>query len=163
MKFQDCITPEPHGDCWRACIATITGAAIEAVPNFMHIDAGPVVAGGKRLADEGLRLTREWLAPQGLSLFETYCSAGWSLNELLDTFSKPNPGVPIIVCGFPKADPSEGHAVIAMDGKIVHDPSGQGLGGPYTCQIPGCDCGMTWWWLYSVSVTDRWTDLKTKE
>jgi len=150
---QNCIVPMPHGDCWRACIATITGEPIRDVPNFMHLDG---IA--KPTADEGLRLTREWLAKRRLGLFETYCSANWSLDELLATFSRPNPGVPIIICGLSVDDPTDGHAVIALNGEIAHDPSGAGLSAPYPCRHPDCDCGVTWWWVYTLTVNDKWSD-----
>lgn len=154
MIPQNCIVAEPYGDCWRACIATIVGEPIADVPNFMHL-SGEV----KPTADEGLELTRQWLAPRGLGLFETYCSANWTLAELLKTFSQPNPGVPIIICGYSVTDPDDGHAVIAMDGVVIHDPSGAGLSGPYPCRQPGCECGVSWWWIYAVSVTDRFNEL----
>lgn len=151
MIPQPCIEPMPHGDCWRACIASIINRPVATVPNFMAGCMGEV-------ADPGLDLTREWLAQFGFSIFETYCSAKWTLDEVLETFSKVNPNVPIIVTGEPNGFPGEGHAVIAMDGKVVHDPGGMGLAGPYPCRKPGCDCGQTWWFIYTICLTADWRE-----
>lgn len=162
MRPQRCITAMPHGDCWRACIATIIGAPIESVPNFMHLPEaqGSFDRGGRPIADAGLRLTREWLAPHGFSLFETYCSAKWSLTEVLATFSQPNPDVPVIVIGVAGDGSNDSHAIVAMNGDVAHDPSGVGLNGPFPCADPGCECGMAWWWLYTISVAERWSHLR---
>lgn len=122
---------------------------VATVPNFM---AGCT----DNDSDPGLALTREWLAQFGFSIFETYCSANWTLERLLEIFSKANPNVPIIILGEPNGFPGGGHAVIAMDGKIVHDPGGMGLSGPYPCRKPGCNCGVSWWFLYTISLTADW-------
>jgi hypothetical protein len=152
MTPQNCITAVPHGDCWRACIASIVNRPIATVPNFMHTN------GAEKTADNGIARTRDWLAQFGLGVFEAYCSAKWSFAEVLETFSTPNPNIPVIVCGYPSVDPEDGHAVIAMNGAVVHDPSGVGLAGPHPCRTPGCECGQTWWWIYVITATADWKE-----
>jgi hypothetical protein len=140
MTPQPCIShAEEEGDCWRACIASVLNMPIGDVPNFCDVV--------KHDPDhmELYRETRRWLAERGLGLFQTYCSAGWTLDKLLECFSKPNTGIPVIICGWSRGD---NHAVVAMDGRVVHDPGGGcGLSGPPRSEN-GEEC---WWWLYVVA------------
>jgi hypothetical protein len=135
MIAQNCVAPaEEGGDCWRACLASILGMDGLDIPNFAHLYPE---------YDLMMAEARKWLATKGLSMFQTYCSAGWSIDKLLECFSADNPGVPIIVCGQSGRTSNENHAVVAMDGKVIHDPSGCGITGP--CVGEGGESG--WWWL----------------
>lgn len=142
MKPQRCIaTSGEPGDCYRACLATITGLDIRDLPNFGK---------GHRNDPENMEQmwneVREFLAPHGLSIFNNYCNGEWSLERMLDYFSRYNSGVPIILTGKPKYHSDPAHSVVALDGKIVHDPSGAGIAGA---------CG-EWWFFDAVCVTDKW-------
>lgn len=140
MSPQPCIAPrEEQGDCWRACIASILDLPAREVPNFAHLHAK---------WEDMVAAARQWLAPRGLAIFETYCSAGWETEKLLHWFSAGNPGAPFILCGQSARDPNENHAVVALGGAIVHDPSGSGIAGP--CTGGGSEAG--WWWLHVICV-----------
>jgi hypothetical protein len=133
------------GDCYRACIATICERSAQDVPNFGEIASD---------LREMYRLAREWLNAQGFGLFQTYCTAGWPLEKVLSVFSADNPGVPVIVSGVTGINPNETHAVVALNGKVAHDPSGAGLSGPWPCKCePECD--HSWWWIDVVTVADQ--------
>ncbi len=92
-------------------------------------------------------LTRKWLAERGLGIFRTYCSAGWEVDKVVKWFSADNPGVPLILMGQSGRDrhapDPDNHAVVVMNGQIVHDPSNAGIIGP-------CLNGKNepdWYWL----------------
>lgn len=132
--------PGEEGDCWRACIASILNLPALDVPNFGHM------AGDDW--DEMYRLGREWLSQRGIGIFRTYCSAAWDLDKLLEVFSAANSGIPLIISGQSRRNPKESHAVIAINGKIIHDPSNSGLRGACACGCgnPACD-GNGYWWI----------------
>lgn len=142
-----CIAPAgEQGDCWRACIASILNLPAAEVPNFAH------------LADDSwcrmYELGRAWLKTRDLGIFRTYYSAGWALDEVLETLSAPNIDVPIILAGQSGRDPREAHAVVVMNGEVVHDPSGAGVAGPYPCNCGAAECDSKgWWWLDVVAFT----------
>lgn len=137
MTPQRCIG---GGDCWRACIASILDLPASEVPNFaLESDW-----------DEMVAAARGWLAERGYSLFRSYCSAKWEWQTLLKVFSGDNPGTPIILIGQCRADPSDNHAVIVMDGEIVHDPSGAGVAGPVS-HGEGHEVG--WWWFDVITLS----------
>lgn len=123
MRPQNCISaPGEPGDCYRACLATITGIPIGTMPNF-----------GADCRNEPERMweeVRAFLAPHGLSIFSDYCTGEWPLEKVLEYFSDHNKGVPIILTVKPRFHDDPAHSVVALDGKIVHDPSGAGISGP---------------------------------
>lgn len=127
------------GDCWRSCIASILNLAAGDVPNF-----GELADTWDRMYELG----RDWLSSRGLGIFRTYCTPGWTLEKLLEVFSSENADVPIIVSGLSRSNPQETHAIVAMNGKVVHDPSGAGVAGPCPCRCgaPTCD-GVGYWWI----------------
>lgn len=139
MTPQPCIAPAAEdGDCWRACIATILDLPVADLPNFAHN------------ADWNgmLEAARRWLKPKGLSIYQTYCAGSWDLKEIISSFSERSPGAPFILCGASKRDPNDDHAVVVMDGALVHDPSGSGLSGP--CQEVH---GERWWYMHVICLS----------
>ena len=141
MLLQKCIAAgAEEGDCYRACVASIMRKAIAEVPNF--------AVGNTWESMEAS--VRAWLSEHGAGLFRTYCSAKWELEKLLEVFSASNPGIPIIVSGRSPYSAFDNHAVIALDGRIVHDPArggDSGLIGPCVCDCGVKDCDKGWWWL----------------
>jgi hypothetical protein len=130
MVPQRCIASVGEaGDCYSACIATILGVPIASVPNFneetrregLYGEAGSLAMTKRAVA---------YLRPFGLSIFNSYCNGEWPIEKALEYFSGHSPGVPVIFHGKPRFSEDEAHAVIALDGKIVHDPSGAGIAGP---------------------------------
>jgi hypothetical protein len=140
MTPQFCTEPEPNGDCWRACLATIIDRPGHELPNFMHCAQGETY-------DDGIRRAQEFLRPHGLTIFTTYISAGWPLERVLERFSKPSPGAAIILSGMSIADPNTAHAVVVLDGSVVHDPSGAGICAPARCSCGDPSCKDTWWMI----------------
>lgn len=94
-----------------------------------------------------LDAARVWLLPRGLTIYQTYCSGAWPLEKVLQWFSAPSPGAPFILCGASARVSTIDHAVVAMDGRVAHDPSGSGLCGP--CQIVDDD---RWWYMHVICV-----------
>lgn len=144
MKPQRCIAPagEP-GDCYRACVATITGIPIHQMPNF-----GKDCRNDPDDMEAMWREVRDFLAPYRVSIFNDYCNGEWPLERVLEWFSRYNVGVPIILTGKPAHHPDPAHSVVVLDGVIVHDPSGAGISGP---------CG-DWWFYDVICVTDKWSE-----
>ena len=105
------------------------------VPNFVAMAKGKY---------DDAKEARAWLARYGLSIFQTWCSGQWKLEDALHWFSGINPGVPFILSGACKGDH---HAVVVKDGKIAHDPSNSGIEGP-------CEDGN--WWFDIITVADHW-------
>lgn len=141
MKPVRCIARRgEQGDCWRACIATILNLDAKSVPNFVHL--------GGDDKEKYITLTREWLACRGLALFEMQCSDEYTLESLLNWRSETSVDVPVIVVGESKND---NHAVIAMNGKVVHDPSSVGLTGPVRCACSDPACQRRYWWLFVIA------------
>lgn len=141
MKPQRCIVRRgEHGDCWRACIATILNMPSAEVPNF-----------AAQVGDEMWRATRDWLDERGLALFEMACSADYTFENLVKWRSEDSRDVPVIVVGAPRGVDDDAHAVIAMNGKIVHDPSGAGISGPAPCSCGDPSCTDKKWWLFVIA------------
>jgi len=91
-----------QGDCWRACIASITETHIEFVPHFVLFDSS------------WWRATNLWLAPRDLAI---------------DQRGTPESGEYVILCGVSPRDPKITHCVVALatdrpasEWEIVHDP-----------------------------------------
>lgn len=145
MNPQPCISHAgEEGDCWRASLASVLNLPVEDVPNF--------VEQCRFQPDDGAweDATRAWLRERGLGLFRTYCHGAWEIEKLLEHFSASNPGVPFILLGWSTNDT---HAVVAMDGKVVHDPAQpipSPLSGPIPCSA-GPECCPGTWWIYVVA------------
>lgn len=142
MTPQNCIELAPNGDCWRACLATITGIAAQEMPNFMHLD-------GVTNGNIGLAHARKWLQPHGLAIFDTWVTGEMSLEKVLADCSAFNAGIPIILTGK-AAHVDDYHSVVVLDGAIVHDPSGAGISGPMPCQCGADGCDRSDWGLQVV-------------
>lgn len=139
MKPQRCISiAGEEGDCYRACLASVLDRNARDVPNF---------AAGTDW-DSMHQAVRDWLSARGLGIFRTYCSAGWEIDKPLEVFSASNAGVPIILSGQSGVDPADNHAVVVMDGSILHDPSGAGIQAP----VVHADGYVGWWYLDIIAV-----------
>lgn len=136
LRPQFCIEANPNGDCWRACLATITGIDARTMPNFMHL--------GTANGDESCALARDWLRPRGLTIFSHWADGRWPLDKVLREISAHNPGVAMILSGQ-AARVDDTHSVVALDGAIVHDPSGVGLAGPQPCLCGAPSCNFLHW------------------
>lgn len=99
-------------DCLRTCIASLLDLGPIAVPNFMEDSAKP--------AAEVWSDVRRWLRTQGKSLWVMAYPGEASLDEVLSSVASVNPDMYYIVGGF--AGYSD-HVVIALNDKVVHDPS----------------------------------------
>lgn len=143
MRPQSCIAQRSEeGDCYRACLASVLEVPTKEVPNFADL---------YDKWDTMFAAVRAWLAERGFAIFRTYCSAGWKLDKLLEAFSADNPDVPIILMGQSGTNASNSHAVVVLNGKVQHDPSGCGISGPCV----GSKGQDAWWWLDIVCVSAR--------
>lgn len=102
--------PESHGDCFRACVASILELPIQEVPHFFH--DGDDAEGEERLA--------AFLESHGLVLFGVSIDPEY---QLLD-FIAGRRDIYHLVYGKVKADSDVRHCVVGLNGDIVFDPSG---------------------------------------
>lgn len=144
MKKHRCIWSEKgHGDCYRACIASILDIKPQKVPLFGHPNREAWV-------DEAI----EWLRGLDLGLSTLRLEhPGWSLQDVFNYVSLRAVDVPQILIGQCEVDPSSNHAVVMMNGRIVHDPSDAGVSGP--CPDRGSD-GSAAWFVHTIAVNRTW-------
>ncbi len=103
-----------HGDCYRACMASLLGVEPRDIPHFYDgVVVDPV----------------EWLQGVGYHLLRM----GWagSVDELRDYMVAQNPGIPFILSGISSRGNS--HAIL-VNGNTLWDPhpSRDGLEKPYS-------------------------------
>lgn len=99
--------PNSYGDCLRACIASLLDIPTVDVPHFVRDGCEPEVT---------YQRVREWLADRGLvPMFSGYV-ASETPDDVLRFMGETNPGVYYILF-------SADHAVVCLDGEIVHDPA----------------------------------------
>lgn len=110
------------GDCHRCCVAAILDLPPGDVPHFAQIEHE---TGRPWLETQG-----EWLASHGLSYARFPYGGDVPLEQILEATAVNCAGLPLILGGASKKSPNHGHSVVIMDGQIVMDPSGSGIGGP---------------------------------
>lgn len=104
--------PDTHGDCVRACIASIMDVDDPAtVPHFFRDGCD---------AHTGMARIVEYLQPLGYLPFYVAYPGTDSLQDVLDTTSGNNPGVHYMLFGG--TDTGADHVVICCDGRVVHNP-----------------------------------------
>lgn len=124
--------PHSYGDCHRAAIAYVLGLRAEDVPHFMDGTSGK---GPAPACHEHVDL---WLSRRGIRTIEVIYSGDTSLQDLLITVTLTNrrsPSLHFLLGGASRV--GSNHTVVCSDGKIVCDPSGNGIVGP-------CDDGYYW-------------------
>jgi hypothetical protein len=110
------------GNCHQACVATILGLPMEAVPHFY--DGGDALPEGVAEA----RVT-DFLAGIGLVRGNIiYDAATSDLDQVLHSTGVMMPGVAMILGGMSRS--GCGHSVVIMDGEIYNDPTDGGIIGP---------------------------------
>jgi hypothetical protein len=95
-----------EGDCWRACVASITDTAREQVPHFVSV-----------YGDNWFSETNEWLRQRGGYELQCYRPEF----PIVDPNTNKTPYLAILVGISPR---NVGHAVLgdAYDGTLEHDP-----------------------------------------
>lgn len=103
--------PSTHGDCVRACIASILEMNSDHVPHFFHDGCDGIIADSR---------IQDFLALHGLVRFTIVHPGDISLPELLAAMSDINPRAHYMLTGTT----SQGgiHMVVCRGGAIVHDP-----------------------------------------
>lgn len=101
-------------DCYRACVATVLGLALDDVPNFYR---GADKGDGK--APGALDLIRDWARERGYAAL--FLPAQHSLAYVLAQTARLNPEAPFILSGRSKF--GGGHAVVVCHGRIIHEPT----------------------------------------
>lgn len=105
----------PKGNCWAACLASLLELDISEVPDLQAYDKHA----------NWMHLTNEWLATFGYGFMEFTSEPEFFSVFGLNTYH--------IICGpSPRRTEIEtelSHAVVGLNGKMVHDPhpSGDGL------------------------------------
>jgi hypothetical protein len=112
------------GDCQRTCVAAILGMNAEDVPHFCDAPHYP------QGHDEHWQARQDrWLAARGLgTMIVAYSGDTATLEDVLTWTSRQSPQVPMILAGTSKLGCN--HVVVVLNGEIVCDPSGNGIGGP---------------------------------
>lgn len=99
--------PHSHGDCLRACVASLLDLPALQVPHFVRDGCEPEVT---------YQRVREWLADRGLvPMFSGY-ETSEAPDEVLQFMASTNPGVYYILF-------SADHAVVCLNDEIIHDPA----------------------------------------
>ena len=94
--------PQSYGDCVRACLATLTDD--DGIPHVFD----------ERPPEESWKQIRAYLATKGKKLLV------FTL-ESLEDMAETNPDIPYMLLG--KQVFGGLHAVVGMNGKILHDPA----------------------------------------
>lgn len=100
-----------RGNCFAACVASILEIDIEATPEYLDEKGMPLYPGW-------LAVWNEFLRPLGLGLVWTRrCETAGCLA------CAPPPGYAVMAAKAPTdEDPDNTHAVVCLDGTVVHDP-----------------------------------------
>lgn len=104
--FGDGSDGQPHGDCFRACVASILELLIGDVPHFVEDGSKP----GKHWIFE----LAAWLRLRGLAYIEAPADAP-SIYGMLHVAKVHYIAMGPAARGF-------GHATVELDGDLVHDP-----------------------------------------
>ena len=101
---------DKNGNCWAACVATITGIPLEAIPNFCvtHDDA------------TWYRAFALWLRPLGFAPVSFAFPDAQASRNHLDWAEDIAPSTPWIGAGD---TPRGKHAVVYMGHRMIHDPN----------------------------------------
>lgn len=114
------------GDCDRTCIASLLDLPLEEVPHWgVHYND----------PDKFNEEKDKFLSSQGLK--EVNILFGCTKEEVLGTMKNVNSGIYHILTG--ESESGVNHAVICLNGEIVHDPSQDSAG-----IIGPCDDGHFW-------------------
>lgn len=118
------------GSCFSECLARLTGA--RGVPNF---------AASSSTEYEQIELANAWLRQFGLEVVRTIIAHEQSLDGALARLRET---APVILSG--RSDDYL-HGVIVQSGRIVFDPTGVGLSGPYVSVL---DPSLCWWAVHDL-------------
>ncbi|MEM9579072.1 MAG: hypothetical protein AAF891_00175 [Pseudomonadota bacterium] len=143
MRRKQLITHDPEngkwGDCYRTCIAMLMGLDPAEVPHFC--DGSPENA-------SGIEGVRDWLRPQGLSVFQSVYGADITFRQLMGTLEHFSPGVPVIITGM--GTRGVNHCVVAIGNQVFCDPcNGKPVKKPFTG--PAESEGEAWWWIEAIA------------
>jgi len=127
-------------DCLRTCIASLLDMGPVAVPNFME--------NPDRETADVWDDVRRWLRSQGKSLWMAAYPGELELEAVLQSVAAMNPDMYYIVGGFAAY---HDHVVIALNDKVVHDPSRMSPG--LTRAATGSD-GSRYWYIATL-VSDK--------
>ena len=99
-----------NGNCWGACVATITGIPLDVIPNFSVTHDNT----------SWYRAFAIWLRPYGFAPVSFLCADERATRNHLDWAADIAPTTPWIAAG----DTDRGkHAVVYMGHKLLHDPN----------------------------------------
>ena len=118
--------PKQWGDCFRACISSITEIEMEEVPNFCEPDA------------DWPDNLHHWLRKHGMGYVEVgFCppDGRGTLRWILAVMEERAPNTYYILSGQSQKWPETNHSVVCIGGKLAHNPSSKkkgefGISGP---------------------------------
>ncbi|MBW4710720.1 hypothetical protein KX928_23265 [Roseobacter sp. YSTF-M11] len=123
------------GDCYRTCVAMVMGLDPAEVPHFC--DGNPDDVSGTT----GLR---NWLAPQGLGVFQVIYGADTPFRDVMFSLCHLSPEIPTIITGM--GTRGVNHCVVAIGGEVFCDPcNGKPVKKPFTGPAEQND--EAWWWI----------------
>lgn len=122
------------GDCYRTCLACLLDKDVEDVPHLNEVVP----------AEEFHAFYGKFLSERGLTIITVAYSGSETLEEILHVVSFHNPGMPFMVSGKSKGG-EWNHIVIAMDGKVIWDPSPKTEDGEHRLVGPSTPDGF--WWV----------------
>lgn len=122
-----------HGDCQRAVLASVFDFEIDEVPHFYN---------GKRSPEDAADHERAWLLKLGI--VPIHIPVLGTLDEALAFGAARAAGCYCVFAG--RSPRGNNHAVVSLDGEIVHDPSPDGGG-----IIAPCDDGFYWWEFFGAA------------
>ena len=118
-----------HGDCDRACLASMLGLPIGDVPHFFD---------GVNTSEEcvaAYKTRKKWLNDRGVTYIQVKIVGDEDYEKVIRSTSYENPGIPFLLVGESRNGTT--HVVICLDGEIIHDPAldNSGIIGP--CPVEG--------------------------
>jgi hypothetical protein len=121
------------GDCYRTCIAVMLDLNAADVPHFYQ---GARMDGDNIIPDKGsAKAIQDWLTERDIVQINVIFDGDLSVDDVLKTGGLMNIGIPFMFSG--KSRLGCNHAVVAINGEIACDPSGNGIVGP-------CEDGYYW-------------------
>lgn len=139
-----------YGDCFRTCIAMMTGMERDQVPHFMHPEEPDFY---------GWQGCRRWLERFSLTLSMYAYQGDLDWEGILSVTANQNAMCPTMICGARETGTQ--HVVVALDGTLWCDPLwGDEEGSPGLDRASDED-GV--WWLVNIVYLPAYGGLKIAE
>ncbi len=121
-----------YGDCFRACIASVLEMELEEVPHFYDGFDGDMDGDAEykiNHAKNWVRNNTDYILSDIPILMKDQDGKEYSLYDASNFLRREFSGVHVILTGKSGAGDFN-HSVVALNGRVVHDPNGSGVVGP---------------------------------